>query len=681
MQRFKVVAIILTLATFAAGASTAYVPVSAVAGSQFNAGRIIDDVVFFSANTMSVNDIQAFLNSKVPVCDTNHASTSPSNQPPFICLKDYHQDEPTRAAETGLCNGISPRTASTSAQIIYDVAHSCGVNPQVLLVLLQKEQSLVTDTWPWTTQYRSATGYGCPDTAPCDAEYYGFFNQVYSAARQFRYYANNPTLFSYRMGRSNNILYNPNSSCGSSPVYLQNQATAGLYNYTPYQPNAAALNNLYGTGDSCSAYGNRNFWRMFNDWFGASVIGAVPSPLYKSSSSGQIYVIAGGKKYPANSFDILGAYGLLKYPAADVSQAFLDQYTTGPTLTTIGKKEYDPSGAFYLFDDGKRYAIDISACAKYPDNTANPTTTWGLDCFNTNVSKTLANELVDLYTVQDMQIPQMTLNQNKVWKLEGGKKRLITDPAFVEVLGGWGKVREMKDINSMQPQGKMLILNNSLVKFDDSPAIYFLSNAKFYLITDPDQIAAWRLGGVPSYFFPASYNTGDPIDVSPVSLQYFARDSANTPFALFNNGTKASIAGNSNWAPSQYTQLPDDLIGKIPTVSLSPVFRSTSGEIYTLQGNKRRPFPTSDDFSYSGFQPGQLQPVPQSTANIFSYDGLKLSAGRLFKVSGSDEIRYVYGEGASLRLTSTNKPGLPYAKLITVDSATGAKYPIIGNYP
>ena len=36
----------------------------------------------------------------------------------------------------------------------------------------------------------------------------------------------------------------------------------------PYRPNAAALANLYGTGDACSAYGNRNFWRYFNDWFG-----------------------------------------------------------------------------------------------------------------------------------------------------------------------------------------------------------------------------------------------------------------------------------------------------------------------------------------------------------------------------------------------------------------------------
>jgi hypothetical protein len=66
----------------------------------------------------------------------------------------------------------------------------------------------------------------------------------------------------------NQIRYDTEVACGSSPVLIRNLATAGLYNYTPYQPNAAALANLYGTGDSCSAYGNRNTWRIWTDWFG-----------------------------------------------------------------------------------------------------------------------------------------------------------------------------------------------------------------------------------------------------------------------------------------------------------------------------------------------------------------------------------------------------------------------------
>lgn len=52
---------------------------------------------------------------------------------------------------------------------------------------------------------------------------------------------------------------------------METAATAALYNYTPYTPNGAALSNMYGTGDRCSEYGNRNFWRIFNDWFGPTI--------------------------------------------------------------------------------------------------------------------------------------------------------------------------------------------------------------------------------------------------------------------------------------------------------------------------------------------------------------------------------------------------------------------------
>lgn len=256
---------------------------SALSGADFQAGRIIDDAVFFDSSSMDSASIQNFLNSKVPSCDTNgvqaHSGTtraaygtSRGYPPPYTCLRNYAQDTPTKPAEPGLCNtyggGVKP-----AAQIIRDVANDCGINPKVLIVLLEKEQSLITDDWPWSIQYRSATGYGCPDTAPCDAEYYGFFNQVYNAARQFKRYQRDSTSFRYRSYRDNYIQYNPNTGCGGTNVYIQNQATAGLYNYTPYQPNPSALANLYGTGDGCGAYGNRNFWRIFNDWFGSTIGG------------------------------------------------------------------------------------------------------------------------------------------------------------------------------------------------------------------------------------------------------------------------------------------------------------------------------------------------------------------------------------------------------------------------
>ncbi len=274
---------LLFLASFFLVSALLPASASALSGSDFQAGRIIDNSVFYNSSSMTIQQIQDFLNSKVPVCDTNGTqpiygttrasySASQGHPAPFICLKDYSQTVPAITnSGSDLCTGSITAGTKSSAQIIYDASRACGINPQVLIVLLQKEQSLVTDDWPWDTQYRSATGYGCPDTAPCDSEYYGFFNQVYQAAKAFRRYEANPNSYNYKANRNNTIYYNPNlSGCGSSNVFIENQATASLYIYTPYQPNTAALNNLYGTGDSCSAYGNRNFWRLFNDWFGST---------------------------------------------------------------------------------------------------------------------------------------------------------------------------------------------------------------------------------------------------------------------------------------------------------------------------------------------------------------------------------------------------------------------------
>ena len=297
---------------------------SALTGAEFNPGRIIDDAVFYNSSSMSPTQIQSFLNSKVPVCDTNGTQMYNASQtraqwatangrplPPYTCLKDYTQVTPTITnGGSDLCKTSVVGGTKSSSQIIYDVSQACGINPQVLIVLLQKEQSLITDDWPWPVQYQKATGYGCPDTAPCDSQYYGFFNQVYQAAQAFKRYEANPDSYNYKANRNNYIYYNPSlGACGGSNVYIQNQATASLYIYTPYQPNSAALNNLYGTGDSCSAYGNRNFWRLFNDWFGSTFAFTVGGVDYFSVFNPVYY----SATYP----DVSSAYGTNYFAAFD----------------------------------------------------------------------------------------------------------------------------------------------------------------------------------------------------------------------------------------------------------------------------------------------------------------------------------------------------------------------------
>lgn len=266
--------------------------VEALDGSNFNAGHIIDDSVFFNSNSMSVNEIQALLESKVS-CDTSGVKRYNSSMTrsqyavsrgwpaSFTCLPQY-KENPTNH-ENNIGNpGYVPSGSQSAAQIIYNVSATHGVSSKALIVLLQKEQALVTDDWPSPRQYQIATGYVCPDTAPCDDQYYGFLNQVTKAAYQFKRYVNNSSSYRYKAGQVNSILWSPNTSCGASNVYIENGATAALYNYTLYRPNAAALNNLYGTGDGCSAYGNRNFWRYFNDWFGS--VSAAP---YAATPAGQ----------------------------------------------------------------------------------------------------------------------------------------------------------------------------------------------------------------------------------------------------------------------------------------------------------------------------------------------------------------------------------------------------------
>ncbi|GAB3616047.1 hypothetical protein GCM10027416_06040 [Okibacterium endophyticum] len=223
----------------------------------------MSDEVFYDSTTMSEADIQAFLNSKRATCTAG-----------YTCLKDYRTPTISKAASAGRCNGYAASSSESAARIIFNVSQSCDINPKVLIVLLEKEQGLVTSSAPSAGRYRSATGYACPDTAACDVNYYGFFNQVYHAALQFQIYRTAPQYFNHQAGRNNTVKWHPSSACGTSTVYIKNQATAGLYNYTPYRPNAAALNNMYGLGDGCSSYGNRNFFAFYTDWFGSTNGGA-----------------------------------------------------------------------------------------------------------------------------------------------------------------------------------------------------------------------------------------------------------------------------------------------------------------------------------------------------------------------------------------------------------------------
>ncbi|MGN6428680.1 MAG: hypothetical protein ACTHMF_17850 [Leifsonia sp.] len=381
-------------------------PASAADGRQFDPGNIISDQLFFDGGALSASAVQSFLAARVPTCRSG-----------YTCLKDYRQSTASRAAVDGRCGAYTGAAHELASTIIAKVGAACGISQKAILVLLEKEQSLVTDTWPSSGQYRSATGYGCPDTAACDSQYYGFFNQVYNAALQFKRYAASPTSWNHIAGRVNAVRYSPNASCGSSNVYIQNQATAGLYNYTPYQPNAAALSNLYGTGDSCSSYGNRNFWRLYTDWFGATTI---RSSLLRTPENPRVYLVSGTVKYPVLTQDILTAYAPLGQ-VGYVSQSYLDAYSTAQAA---GRVLRGPDNTIYFTD----------ANVKLRFGSCDLVAAYGGRCATDGYVQLTAEQLAGFANGPQMG-PVLGTSAGARYYVTGGTKREILDAASQAAAG------------------------------------------------------------------------------------------------------------------------------------------------------------------------------------------------------------------------------------------------------
>ena len=226
-------------------------PAQAVTAADWRAGNIVDDLLFTNSDDMSVADIQAFLNSLNPQCDTygrqpaaehgrrdisraQYAAARGWHGPPYVCLKDYYEVPkytPGNYIPANNFGGTTPAGAVSAAQIIYDAAKQNNLNPKVLLVKIATESAgpLTSDTWPLQNQYTYAMGSHCPDSGPggsanCDRNYAGFSMQVASGAQLIRWYLDSmqQPWWSYKKPfATNRILWNVvQRGCGAGDVYI-----------------------------------------------------------------------------------------------------------------------------------------------------------------------------------------------------------------------------------------------------------------------------------------------------------------------------------------------------------------------------------------------------------------------------------------------------------------------------
>lgn len=223
----------------------------------------------------------------------------------------------------------------SAAEIIYDAAIEFEISPRFLLVLLQREQSLVEDDSPSQDQLDWAMGYAvCDDCSKSDpriAKFKGFGNQVYYAAKRIR------ESYLYDLDRrgytETGLGPGIEKIIDGSTVIPVNNATAALYTYTPH------------------LHGNENFAKIWNRWFSYEY---VAGSLLQNKEDGGIWLIQAGQRRPITSrtafYSRFNADTLIQ-----VGSSTLEQYPIGapihfPNYSLLRS----PSGTVYLLVDDTR---------------------------------------------------------------------------------------------------------------------------------------------------------------------------------------------------------------------------------------------------------------------------------------------------------------------------------------
>jgi hypothetical protein len=221
----------------------------------YNASYIMPDSVFVNSGSMTEQQIQSFLVSQGSYL-ANYTIPAAHNET-YDFNGDGNLETYWAGTEIGPVGHEVDSTGWTASHLIYEVSQWYGINPQVILVTLEKEQSLITMSGYETYGNDWAMGYAYTDSgivAACGTSTNnnptgscaGLAMQIDWGAGSLMFNYNgsadkNPSVSPYWEGNTITI--------DGSSIYIGNNSTASLYRYTPH--------NTYGG----------NFRTYFNDWF------------------------------------------------------------------------------------------------------------------------------------------------------------------------------------------------------------------------------------------------------------------------------------------------------------------------------------------------------------------------------------------------------------------------------
>lgn len=356
----------------------------------YEAGRIIDDAPFLDSKSMSIADIQNFLVLKGSGLKDMRFTLS--------CYGSGSQERQWYTAVGATCDTNIP-----ASEIIYYAAQVYGVSPRVILVTMQKEQSLVTATNPTSWQLSQAMGYACPTSGSCSTSS-SFSYQIDGGTWALRFHYERArgnlnwwyTSTSWTCGTAKS-LYRPNlypnqnvsfydtNGVYYATVYIQNSATSSMYCYTPHTYNNPQ--GLYGRpvyGNTGLYYsGSYNFVYFFELWFGTtSADSSLYSAIVKDTRNGKVYLATSSKLHYIANQDVADAWGISIGSAAEPSSSYFTSRVEGANLGSLAKDRF---GNVFVMDGGQRHYVQTSAVAAL----------WGLNIQDAIQADGFVNSAID----------------------------------------------------------------------------------------------------------------------------------------------------------------------------------------------------------------------------------------------------------------------------------------------
>jgi hypothetical protein len=421
-------------------------PLLSKAQGEFDPSYIISDYDLLNFNSMSLNEIQKFLESKNSFLAT-HRTMSSYGQEKSAAEIIYEA-----ATHNYDCSGVTLSENPTEEERMEKCTVIGTVSPKFLLVLLQKEQSLVESSSPSQRALDWATGYGCPDSWACNPYFQGFGKQINSAALQFRWYMLNPQQYNFKVGETYTFS-NRLGTISNEPmeVTIENKATAALYNYTPHVYN-----------------GNYNFWRIWNRYF--------PSQGYPEGTllyvDDQYWLIENGER---RLFENMGALVSRTDPrkALSIDRSGLSAYSEGvpirfPNFSIL----MSPDGRLYLLvDDKKRLFSSTESFRRLGFNTEEIMQAAWRDINSYKNGKEIT--IISAY-------PTGALLQNKntggIYWVEEGSKAPILDKVFLKTKFAGREIIgvDPEELNSYYTVPPVIFPSGELLKSAESPAVYLI---------------------------------------------------------------------------------------------------------------------------------------------------------------------------------------------------------------